>query len=194
MTVRPPVLELVGRMPPRRRRLVLTGAGVGALAVLYGIALAGQALIGDGPVDRTGPIRSVVLPAVVAFSTGLLVARSQQRRTGGAGVQREFEAAVRSRRLPDDAEPAVWGPLLAQEQRFVRRVFTVLPVVAAGLLAGAVGLAAVAIDDVRVGYLGTAAVLIASLLVLLHWVGRRQQRRLAELAAQLPAGGGWSGR
>ena len=194
MAVGRSVPDLVGRMPPRQRRLVLTGAGLGSLAVLYGLGLAAHALIGPEPVDWSWPIRSVVLPAILAFSIGLLVAWSQQRRMGGGDVQREFDAAVRSRRLPDDADPAVWGPVLAGEQRFVRRVFTVVPLATAGLVAVVVGLAAVTVEDVRVEYLGISAALFAAMVLMLHFVGHRQQRRLADLAAQLPAGGGQSGR
>ena len=181
-------------LPPRRRRLVVVASSVGYLVAFYALMYLVQTVTRDEPVGWATPLGAMVGPVIGSFLGGFLMAGWQVRRLGSSERLHQLEGALRTRRLPDDADPAVWGPLLAREQRFLRRAFTVLPVATVVLGAVVVGIVAVTAQDVQVGYLGIGAALIAAVVALLDWWGRRQQRWLADLVDQLPAGGEQAGR
>ncbi|NEK92932.1 hypothetical protein GCU67_01920, partial [Modestobacter muralis] len=110
--------QRVGGLPRRQRRLVVAAAVAGWLAATYGLLVALQAAVGDDPVDLLQPLG----PLAGTLGGTTLGLRWQRRRTGGGDRQRQLGAALRSRRLPADADPAVWRPLLAGEQRALRRL------------------------------------------------------------------------
>jgi uncharacterized membrane protein YfcA len=153
-------------------------AVVGYAAVLYGVVLAVQQVVGDDPVDWLQPLGPVV-GSLVGTPLGLwLVAR----RLGGMERVTQLQAALRSRRLPDDADPSVWRPLLLGQRRLQQRIVVVTQV-----LLVAVGLAALVVTDVSTGVLPLGLAVLLLVAVLVGWASRRSQRPLDELIAGLPA-------
>jgi Flp pilus assembly protein TadB len=114
----------------------------------------------------------------------LLVVWWQRRRMGGAERARQFSAAVRTGRLPDDADPAVWHPLLARERGVVHRVRAGV-VVLLGLVVAAWGLVAVVGSFTWPAALISVALVIA-VAVLVWAVSARTSARIDRLAEQLP--------
>ena len=99
------------RPPPGWRRSVVRLLAVGLLGAAYLLTVWLLSLTGDDPADWVGP-----LPHVLAgFAAGLIGARIRRRRLGGADRAREYDRALRTGRLPEGADPAVWRPLLERE-------------------------------------------------------------------------------
>jgi hypothetical protein len=165
--------------PEGRRRWVAAVELVVGSALLY-LALVGVlTLIDGGPPDWTAPVG----PFLAAAVGGCLATWRRQRRMGGADRVRQYERAVKAGRLPDDADPAVWRPLLARQHRVVRGSLTV-----ALALGGALVVVLLLLERGSDGHgvgLAVAAALVLGL-VALWWTARRQFRRLDRLADQLP--------
>ena len=140
-----------------------------------------QALVGDEPVDWFRPLPNLL----VAFAVGYLSMRIQRRRLGGADRLRAYERAVRTGRLPDDADAAVWRPLLERELRVQQRASTYSTGGLGLLLAVAWVLIAVLYDVDLVWWL-VACTSIALFAAWLRWLGRRQTRRIRRLLGRLP--------
>src|SRR4051812_7136383 len=104
-------------LPTTTRRVVVVGSVLAAYGVVYVVLVLLLSALFDHPLDWTRPLGPMVGSAVSAA----LVAYWQRRRMGGGDRVREFTRALRSRRLPDGADPGVWGPLLARERRVLRR-------------------------------------------------------------------------
>lgn len=164
--------------PPTTRRLVIAGIVLGWLAVWYLALFALNSWFSDEP-GWTQPLTSMIGP-LVGVSLALWLRR---RAMGGFGRVWEFDRAVRRRRLPDDADPAEWGPLLERGRRFQRkaktfaRAVTLLVLIATVLLMAWVGYGWIVV---------VVAGLIGALLVgVLEFAGRRQARRMDLLQEQL---------
>jgi hypothetical protein len=156
---------------------------LGAVLVVayYGLALVVLNWAVDGPVDWSSPMPGLLGGFGGAFG-GLWL---QRRRVGGRQRLREYTRALKSGRLPPDADPSEWRSLLAREDRGRRR--------AAILSYAILGLAAVlwvVLTVRRAGWQGWAGWAFPAVFVafagLLAWAGRRHQRRLERLVAQLP--------
>ncbi len=166
-------------LPTTTRRLVVAGLVLGWLALWYGALRVIEAFTGGGEVSWVEPLPSMI-GAVVG---GGLVLWLQRRRMGSVARAWEFQDAARRGRLPDDADPAGWGPLLDEGQRFqrgARRFALVLTVLAAVVVV--IGFAAVG--------LGWIAVLVAALVgvaavALLEVASRRQSARIDRLREQV---------
>jgi hypothetical protein len=170
----------VGALPTGRRRLVLLASAIGYVAVFYGALLLLQRLIGDDPVDWLQPLG----PLVGSVAGTVLVTWWQRRQLGGSARVSQFQAALRSRRLPDDADPVVWQQLLAGQRRTQQRA-----VVTAQVLLGVVGLAVLLLADASTGFLLGGLVVVVLTVLLTGWWGRRVRRRLDQLIDGLPAPG-----
>ena len=166
-------------LPRTTRRLVVVGLVIGWLALWYGVLFAADRAFGDDDVSWADPLSSMIGPLVgVALAFWL-----RRRAMGGSGHVWEFDTAVRRRRLPDDADPAVWGPLLDRGDRFQRRArtfalgVTLLVAIPTVLLLawGGYGWAVVAV----------AALIGAALAAVLDHASRRQARRIDLLREQL---------
>ena len=175
------------RLPRRRRRLVALLLLAALLAVVYPLTVWAQTLVGDDPVDWVQPV-----PAMLAsFAGGYVGMRIQRRRLGGADRLREYDRALRAGRLPDDADPAVWEPLLERELRVQQRAMRLSYGVVV-LLAAMWVLIAVLYDIDPAWWLVAAAVLVL-FAVFLRWVGHRQARRIRRLldrmTSEVPSAG-----
>jgi hypothetical protein len=166
-------------LPRTTRRLVVGGIVLGWLALWYGVLLAVERAIGDDDVGWADPLSSMIGPLVgVALAFWL-----RRRAIGSSGHVWEFDRAVRRRRLPDDADPAEWGPLLDKGDRFQRRArtfalgVTLLVLIATVLLLawGGYGWGAVV----------AAALIGAALVAVLEFASRRQSQRIDLLREQL---------
>ncbi|MQA36305.1 hypothetical protein [Modestobacter roseus] len=165
----------------RRRRWVVAGILLGTYGSVY-LALVGVfALVHGGPVDWGRPIGGVVGGAVGVWG----VLWWQSRRLGGLDGVDQLRQAAKRGRLPDDADPAVWGPLLTRQVRTMRRLrpwaltgLGLLSVVALGLL--------VVVAAMPWGWGVLAVLVLGSALGLLWWQSRREERRLRRLLEQLP--------
>jgi Flp pilus assembly protein TadB len=148
-------------------------------AVYVGLVLGAAALLGEDP-DWLRPLP----PLVGSFTAAFLAARWQRRRMGGAERVQQFRTALRSGRLPEDADPVVWRPLLAREQRSVGK--------ARNLVLGILGLFVVAWGLVALvgSFTWPAAVvsvgLVLAVVVLVWVVSRRTVGRIDRLVAQMP--------
>ncbi len=109
----------------------------------------------------------------------------QRRRMGSFRRMGEYERALKRGRLPDDADPAEWGPLLRRAQRFQRG--------ARPLAVGVTALSAVVVVAsmlwVDLGWrMASAAAAVGAVAVAVVWVSSgRQSARIDRLAAQSPA-------
>lgn len=163
----------------RRHRWVAAAVVVAVYALVYPVVVLGIALVFRDPVDWSGPAGPFIGTAI---GTGL-VSWWQSRRMGGSDRVQQFERAVTSGRLPEDADPAVWRPLLARERRRVRRLL-----VGALALTSAVLVLVLALfwsaEDRAVGLAVAGALLVGT--AALWPLSRRQVRRLDRLADQLP--------
>jgi hypothetical protein len=168
----------VGALPTRRRRLVLLALVAGYVAVFYAVLVLVQRLIGDDPVDWWQPLGPIV-GSLVGTS---LVTWWQRRQLGGRERVDQLQAALRSRRLPEDADPAVWRPLLEGQRRTQQGA-----VLATQFLLVVLGLAVLLLADVSTGFLLGGLVLLVLATLLTGWWGRRMRRGLDELIAGLPA-------
>lgn len=167
-------------LPAGVRRLVVVVVVVFLYGPLYLVAVLVLAWVNGRSPDWTEPIGSMV-GATLGVAIGTWMRR---RRMGSCKRVREFTVALRTRRLPDDADPAVWAPLLTGERRALRRSQAItLPLLAllftgAAISAGVLGLG---------GAGASAMVLVGFALVAVLWlVSRRSAARLDHLADQLP--------
>ena len=165
-------------LPRTTRRLVVAGVVLGWLAAWYVFLLLVERAFDDAEVSWTEPLSSMIGPLI-----GIALAFWLRRRAMGGHVW-EFDRAVRRRRLPDDADPAEWGPLIEKGERFQRRartfalafmVFAVVVVVIGFAWVGS-GWVAVLVAAV-IGVVGVALLEVAS---------RRQTARIESLRDQLP--------
>ena len=165
-------------LPATTRRLVVAGVVLGWLALWYGVLLAMHTWFFDEP-GWAEPLPSMV-GAVVG---GGLVLFLQRRRMGSLGRVWDVDRAVRRRRLPDDADPAEWGPLLEGAQQFQRgaRRFALVPTVLAVVL--------LVLGFAWAGFGGVAVLVVALIgvagVALLEVVSRRQAARIDDLRDQL---------
>ena len=172
------------RTLPRWARLLvvavvlMAGYGMAYVAVVLLVAV-----VFRDPVDWSGPAAGPFIGT--ALGTGLTT-WWQSRRMGGTDRVQQYERALKTKRLPEDADPAVWRPLLARERRLVRRIL------ATGLAVGAVVLVASLLlfrgpDEQVIGLVMAAALLVG--LGALGWGTRRQVRAIDRLTDQLPGAG-----
>ena len=169
----------VQALPRRRRRLVFLTLAVGYVGAFYGVLLLVQRVAGDDPVDWAQPLG----PLVGSVAGTSLVTWWQRRRLGGSERVTQFQAALRARRLPDDADPAVWRRLLTAQRRTQRRAVVTTQVLLVVVAAFALSLAD--LSDAQV----VGGLLLAALsAVLVGWWGRRVRRPLEQLIARLPDG------
>lgn len=166
-------------LPRTRRRLVAAGVVVGWLALWYAALFAIRLAIGDDDVGWADPLSSMVGPLIGIA----LVLWLRRRQMGSFRRVWDFDDAARRSRLPEDADPAEWGPLLDGAERFQRGArtlalwFTVLTAVAVVAVAAWVGYGWVVV---------VAAVLIgAALVAVLDVASRRQVARIRLLQEQL---------
>jgi len=106
------------RSGAERRTLVVLGAGTG---VLFGT---GMAIVLATTTDRA-PIWLAVavgLAAGTAFGSAMSAFFARVwTRAGGLRIARAVQHALRTRRLPDDADPQTWSELLDRQERDTRR-------------------------------------------------------------------------
>lgn len=166
---------------PRRRRRVVVLLLAGLLGVTHLVTVWVLWLVGDDPVDWIQP-----LPGVLGAFTGSYIGmRIQRRRLGGGERMRQYGRAVRTGRLPDDADPAVWRPVLERELRAQKRAMRVSTGGVVLLSAVAWVLVAVLHDVGPVWWLVAAAVLVL-FAAWLRWLGRRQAARIRWLLDRTP--------
>lgn len=166
-------------LPRTTRRIVVAALVFGWLALWYVAVFAVRGAIGDGDVGRAEPLTTMIGPLI-----GVAVAFWLRRRAMGSfGRVWELDTAVRRRRLPDDADPAEWGPLLERAVGFQR-----------GARSLALGLTVLSVVVVVIGFawagFGWIAVLAAALIgflgvALLEVASRRQTQRIERLQDQV---------
>ncbi|MGY1750952.1 hypothetical protein [Modestobacter sp. SYSU DS0511] len=168
-------------MSRRRRRWVVAGILLATYGAVY-LALVGAfTLVNGGQVDWGGPLGGTVGGAAGAS----VVLWWQSRRMGGLDRLGQLQRAAKQGRLPDDADPAVWRPLLTRELRSMRRARRW--VLASFLALSLVLLAVLLVDGaVRTSYLAAGVLVIGAVVLLLGWLSRREQRKLERLLDQLP--------
>jgi len=147
--------------------------------IWYVALLAVKRAFDDQDPSWTDPLSSMIGPlAGVALAFWL-----RRRALGSFGRVWELDRAVRRRRLPADADPAEWGPLLEAAQRFQRRArtfalgLTLLVLVATVALTAWAGFGWAVV--VAAGLIG------AALIGVLEFAGRRQTQRIDRLRDQL---------
>lgn len=185
-TDRGPVAALrhrLDRLPRRRRRAVALLLLATLLASVYLPTVWAQAVIGDDPVDWIRPVPGLL----GGFLGGYLGVRLQRRRLGGRERMREYDRAMRTGRLPDDVDPAVWRPLLERELHTQQRGMRVTTCGVSLVFAVAWVLVAVLHDIDPVWWL-VAAAAIALFAVWLRWLAGRQAARIRRLLDRLPTG------
>jgi len=137
-------------------------------------------LLEDGlSLGRT--IANVISSLVLSGVLTLVVAR-QRRRSGGADTMADVTAAVKARRLPLDADPAVWIPALEWRRRVLRRSLWLMPVLVVVLIAMGIAAAAL-IPDSPVGWI--IAIVFLALGVASVMQTRRTIPRIDDLLRQL---------
>ena len=166
-------------LPRTSRRIVAAAVVLGYLAIWYAVILAVDAAIGDGDVGWTDPLSSMVGPII-----GIgLVFWLRRRQMGSLGRVWDFDDAARRGRLPEDADPAEWGPLLDQARRFQRGARSVALAFTMVMAVAGVAVSAWA------GYHWVVVVLIALiggvLVAVLEFGSRRQAERIDRLQDQL---------
>lgn len=165
-------------LPRTTRRIVGAVVLIGVLALWYAVLLGWNAWLLDES-DWTDP-----LPGMVGGLVGIgAVLWWQRRRMGGFRQVGEYQRALRRERLPDDADPAVWGPRLQQAQRFQRG--------ARSLAVASTVVTAVAVVAVSAwaGY-GWVVVVVTALIgvafvAVLDFASRRQSHRIDRLHEQV---------
>lgn len=167
------------RRTPGVRRLVVVGSAACVVAVWYVVlAVAVPALSGGEP-DWRQPIG----PILGGLSGIGLVFWMQRRWSGGVGRIPDHGRALRTGRLPEDADPDVWEPLLVRDQRGHARARRVA-LACTGLIVVSWLLVAVMYDF---GSLGWALVIVvgAGMPAWIAWATGRQRRRIEALRAQV---------
>ena len=166
-------------LPPTPRRLVVAGIVIGWLAVWYVALFAVDRATGDDDVSWGDPLSSMIGPLIgVALAFWL-----RRRALGSVGSVWEFDRAVRRRRLPDDADPAEWGPLLEKGDRFQRKAGKFAVGITLLLLTATV--LVVAWGGYGWGVVVAAGLIGATLVAVLEWATRRQSARIDGLRDQL---------
>jgi peptidoglycan/LPS O-acetylase OafA/YrhL len=84
---------------------------------------------------------ATVIGSLLFSGVMTLVVARQRRRSGGADTMAEVTASLKTRRLPLDADPAIWIPALEWRRRQFRRSMWLMPVLVVVLIA--MGVAAV---------------------------------------------------
>ena len=157
----------------------MAGVVIGWLVLWYVALFAVRRAIGDDDVGWAEPLFSMIGPLVgVALALWL-----RRRAMGSFGRVWDLDRAVRRRRLPDDADPAEWEPLLEKGDSFQRgaRKFALGSTVITGVLL-MIGLA-------WAGF-GWIAVLVAAAIcgvavALVEFGGKRRSQRIELLQEQL---------
>lgn len=167
-------------LPPVRRRLVVGATLVAVYGGCYLLAVFVPVWLGQPEPKWNAPVGGVIGAVIGPFGVTWW-----QRRRVGATLLPELTRAVRTGRLPEDADPSVWRPLLIQEQRAWRRLLLVFHAVLAVLGVTTVALG-VALDR-SWRLLIPALFLVAAVAGLVHWAMRRRDRRTDELLQQLDA-------
>ncbi|MGY1858296.1 hypothetical protein [Modestobacter sp. SYSU DS0290] len=168
-------------MSRRRRRWVVAGLALAGYGAVYLAVVGALTLVRGGAADWGGPLGGTIGGAAGASAAIWW----QSRRMGGLDRLNQLQRAAKQGRLPDDADPAVWRPLLTRELQSMRRAWV-------WLLAGSAALSSVLlivllVDSTgRTGYLVVGVLLIGAVVLLLSWLSRRERRKLERLLAQLP--------
>ena len=166
-------------LPRTTRRIVAAGVVLGWLAAWYAFLLVVERAFDDEQAGWTEPLSSMIGPlAGIA-----LVLWLRRRQMGSLRRVWEFDDAARRSRLPEDADPVEWGPILEGALRFQRGArtlalgSTLLVVIAAVLLSAWAGFGWTVVVS--------AALIGAALVALLEWGSRRQSARIHLLQDQL---------
>lgn len=170
----------VRSLPPVRRRLVLGTVFVTVYGGVYLLMVFVPVWLG-----RPQPKWDAPLGGLIGGIVGTSGVTWWQRRRVGAMLLPELTRAVRTGRLPEDADPSVWRPLLLREQGAWRRLLLVFQAL----------LAVVVVTTVAVGLaqnrswrlLIPALLLVIAVAGLVEWTMRRRDRRTDELLQQLDA-------
>ena len=157
----------------------MAGVVIGWLVLWYVALFAVKRAIGDDDVGWAEPLSSMIGPLVGVA----LVLWLRRRAMGSFGRVWDLDTAVRRRRLPDDADPAEWTPLLERAAGFQRRArsfalgFIPLVLIATVLVLAWGGY----------GWVGVvvAALIGATLVAVLEFASRRQSQRIELLQEQL---------
>jgi hypothetical protein len=158
----------------------------GLIAVLllcwYVVVLAALTWIHDEPVDWTEP-----LPGVLGgFGGASLGLWWQSRRFGGRQRLREYTSALKSGRLPSDADASEWRSVLDREERAGRRT-AVFAYAFFGLLAAVFLALGVVRSSGRPGWpLLAGLALFLAVGGTVGWAVGLQRRRIKRLRTQLP--------
>ena len=166
-------------LPRTTRRLVVTGLVIAWLGAWYVALLVIERALDDGEASWTEPLSSMIGPLI---GVGL-VFWLRRRALGSFGRVWELDEAARRRRLPDDADPAEWGPLLESAHRFQSRArklavgFILLVLIVTILLVAWAGFGWAVV--VAVALMG------AALVALLEFTSRRQLARIDILQDQV---------
>jgi hypothetical protein len=148
-----------------------------AVAVAYLVLLLVLRLI-DGEVNWVEPLGPVGIGLVAG-----VVSEWWQRRRVGAQLLPGLTRAVRTGRLPEDADPELWRPLLQQELAAGRRLVVTLVLLLGGLVA--VVLVLTAVLTAPWTPVLVAITLIALVGLVLWWAQRRRERRIDALLEQV---------
>jgi hypothetical protein len=168
-------------LPRTTRRLVAAGVVVGWLALWYVALFLVRRAVQDDDVGWAEPLSSMVGPLIGIA----LVLWLRRRQMGSLGRVWEFDRAARRGRLPDDADPAEWRPLLDGAHRFQRGArsialgFSLVVCTAAVLLSAWAGFGWTVVVS--------AALIGAALVAVLEVAGRRQSAKIENLRDQLRA-------
>lgn len=163
------------------------GVVFGITSLLYfAIRLAIDAIMGRDVLDPLQLVLSVVGAAIFGGVMAFVIAR-QRRRSGGASISADVSDALKARRLPADADPAVWIPALEWRRAQFARSRWLLPIVF-GLFALMGVLAFVLDPGSPLGWLVVAAFLIIGTVSIVQ--ARRALPRIDELLGQLRARAG----
>lgn len=181
-------LGRVRALPPARRFLAIA-AVVGLCDVLLYLPLVAlTSLVGDGPVDWAAPVAPLLGGFLGALLAQAVVLWWRRRQAGEAqrAARRPFETATRTGRLPADADPVVWTPLLVDRLAGQRRR-TVVAVAVLAVLTVAVAVLLVVSTDLRPFSLVVVTVAHLQLLSAVWAAGERRRQRLAGMLERLAA-------
>jgi drug/metabolite transporter (DMT)-like permease len=160
------------------------GAVYGLTSLLYFvIRFAIDAIMGRDVLDPVQLVLSVVGAALFGGVMVFFIAR-QRRRSGGASISADVSDALKARRLPADADPAVWIPALEWRRAQFARSRWLVPILF-GLFA-LMGVLAFVLDPTSpLGWIVVAAFLFVGTVSIVQ--ARRTLPRIDELLGQLRA-------